>query len=410
MHRLEQIATRFAGRIPRVSDPQKAVRLAEYLAVGASGVIIDTLVLLTVLGGGGHYLLANMAAFLVANSWNFTLNKSITWRDREGSIVEQYLAYLGYHSASFIAFRATTVTLLVSLAGVPALPASLAGVALAAVVNFAASERLVFASAPPQELAAEAANAAIHRVYSRRYKHALQRLGLWDTAYSVYQRLVGGMHSRDHHTIHTGNVSVDVSTETAAETASVLHTEQKEGLMLDEYARTVLDGDCVWDVGANLGVYSLVACEAGAERVVAYEPHPPTADRLAEQVSAEPVTPVAAALGSDPGETHLAVERDETGTQTPSLSDDGEYTVSVNRGDDLADAFHPRPDVVKIDVEGHEKAVLAGMPSVLNDARAAFVEVHDDVSVEPILEEHFETVKRRKAAGQTYLFAVTLGK
>ena len=49
-------------------------------------------------------------------------------------------------------------------------------------------------------------------------------------------------------------------------------------------------------------------------------------------------------------------------------------TVSVKPGDALADL--PKPDVVKIDVEGYEPEVIRGMPNVLRTVRAAFIEIH----------------------------------
>jgi Methyltransferase FkbM domain len=36
----------------------------------------------------------------------------------------------------------------------------------------------------------------------------------------------------------------------------------------------------------------------------------------------------------------------------------------------------PMPNVVKIDVEGYEPEVINGMPNILSNVRAAFIEVH----------------------------------
>jgi len=51
----------------------------------------------------------------------------------------------------------------------------------------------------------------------------------------------------------------------------------------------------------------------------------------------------------------------------------------VRRGDGVA---VPAPDVLKIDVEGHESAVLDGLGDYLNRVEAVLVEVHEAKGVD----------------------------
>jgi len=57
--------------------------------------------------------------------------------------------------------------------------------------------------------------------------------------------------------------------------------------------------------------------------------------------------------------------------------------VPVARGDSLD---LPPPDVIKIDVEGAELAVLDGFGQLLQAARAVYVEVHDLDEREDVLQ------------------------
>jgi hypothetical protein len=64
------------------------------------------------------------------------------------------------------------------------------------------------------------------------------------------------------------------------------------------------------------------------------------------------------------------------------------------KGDDIL----PRPDVVKIDVEGHEFSVLMGMTQALQNVRCVLIELHknDDLGeIEDLLQANsFETEVR----------------
>ena len=107
-----------------------------------------------------------------------------------------------------------------------------------------------------------------------------------------------------------------------------------------ELLGVVRPGDCVWDVGANVGYYSIKFCEACAEgQVIAFEPSPINRNRLREALTArQNVTIRPEALGSTPGRLSFSQGRDPLGaTSRVNLSGSVEdnLDVLVERGDDL---------------------------------------------------------------------------
>jgi FkbM family methyltransferase len=129
-------------------------------------------------------------------------------------------------------------------------------------------------------------------------------------------------------------------------------------------------GDICYDVGANIGVYTLWAAGlvGPTGQVHAFEPVPPTMAVLTELVRLnrlDQVVPVASALGATVGETGLRSYQDASGLAHAVA--DTRYADHVARQDTL-DAYagtHRPPDLVKIDVEGAEIDVLRGAGDLL---------------------------------------------
>lgn len=157
-----------------------------------------------------------------------------------------------------------------------------------------------------------------------------------------------------------------------------------------QIAHTIRPGDTVMDVGANIGSFALpVVAHAKAQTVYAFEPAASTFQRLQENVAlnrlAAQVIPVHVALG-ETRDRRLLRERERFGSNASStftLQGSGtpveEVSVtSVDRWFEESGA--PRIDVVKIDVEGSELAVVKGMSKLLSGPsrpRSLIVEVID---------------------------------
>jgi FkbM family methyltransferase len=167
---------------------------------------------------------------------------------------------------------------------------------------------------------------------------------------------------------------------------------------------TVRAGHVCYDLGAHIGYYTLVmALRAGAGGAVhAFEPYAPNAARLREHAARNaapgeraPVHVHACAIADVTGERALVGAGDGDAVSTLSHLDgtrgvlnaawrarfDGfaRQAVPVWRLDDWrAQTGAPPPDLVKIDVEGSELAVLHGARETLSAARpVVLAELHN---------------------------------
>jgi FkbM family methyltransferase len=134
------------------------------------------------------------------------------------------------------------------------------------------------------------------------------------------------------------------------------------------FANIVRPNDVVYDLGANVGFYALLAAKLGA-RVLAFEPVARNLAYLRRHIElneCENVTIVAAAVSDHSGTAHF---REGPAPTVGALVDDDSagYDVPVVALDDIVGT--PVPQLVKIDVEGAEAAVLHGAHRLLHEAR-----------------------------------------
>lgn len=366
---------------------ERGRRFVEFLGVGATGAVLDVATTATALGQV-HYLLANGLGFLLAVSWNFAGNWFVTFDRPEGSIPWQYASYVGLHSATF-GVRAVVIALLVEHTPTPVMVATFVGIGAAAIANFLASEEIFDGSDELWLDAVGAVNQVAHLLYHSRLRGALRSLGLYGPLFAGYQGVLGLLYRDDTHEIEAGDdvASAELYTEGSAEVVSIMHTVEKEREILDRFVDELQADDHVFDVGANLGVFACLAADVVDGDVVAFEPYVPTAERCRDNLNLgghfrAKVEPVA--LGDELADVELGIEREEVGTQTPSMTgaDEVAETVEVNQlpGDSYVEKtpdVRP-PTVVKVDVEGAETAVLDGLQQTLaDDVRLVYVETHD---------------------------------
>ncbi len=162
------------------------------------------------------------------------------------------------------------------------------------------------------------------------------------------------------------------------------------------YADWVGPGDLVFDVGAHLGDRTAAFSALGA-RVVALEPQPHLVPWLRRLVGTRPgVTVVEAAVGAREGRTRLWVSeatptvstladgwRERVSEGNPTFDDvrwERSVEVPVTTLDALV-ARHGLPRFCKIDVEGHEAEVLAGIERPLPALSVEFVQGGLDVAL-----------------------------
>ncbi|HXH29519.1 MAG TPA: FkbM family methyltransferase [Bacteriovoracaceae bacterium] len=144
--------------------------------------------------------------------------------------------------------------------------------------------------------------------------------------------------------------------------------------------------DVVWDVGANIGHYTrLFADLTGSQGTVfAFEPSPQNYKRLVLNIKGvENVVLLPYGLGNKEETVAFKQGDDELGATSQVLgvtASTGEHDqVEIRVGDLLVQSGSVKlPNFVKIDVEGFELEVLAGMREILNshELRALGIEVH----------------------------------
>jgi FkbM family methyltransferase len=164
----------------------------------------------------------------------------------------------------------------------------------------------------------------------------------------------------------------------------------------------VRPGDTVWDIGANLGLFSFAAAVAAGPsgRVLAVEPDTLLVGLLrrsaAVNVGHAPVDVLPAAMSDQESMAcfHIAKRNRSTNhldgfgtTQTGGVR--ATNLVPALTLDWLAARF-PAPDLIKIDVEMAEAAVLAGGSRVLGHASAVICEVaaRNSTTVRDLLSLH----------------------
>jgi FkbM family methyltransferase len=128
------------------------------------------------------------------------------------------------------------------------------------------------------------------------------------------------------------------------------------------------------DVGANIGNHTAFFSE-WARRVIAIEPNPPVFARLQRFIAENAllnVVPVEAGLSDRAGELALYLAHDQAhlATLEPNIFAGDPVKIKIERGDDLMRRLGVEDaDFIKIDVEGHEREVLAGLKDTMTRQR-----------------------------------------
>jgi FkbM family methyltransferase len=152
-------------------------------------------------------------------------------------------------------------------------------------------------------------------------------------------------------------------------------------------AEVVRPGDTVWDVGANMGLFSFASAVAAgpAGRVLALEPDTDLAGLLRRSAAGNtghaPVEVLPAAVSDELSVARFHVARRNRATS--HLAGFGTVMAGGVRSTQLVPtvtldwlaARFPLPDVLKVDVEGAELTVLAGGTRVLAHCPTVICEV-----------------------------------
>jgi FkbM family methyltransferase len=144
-------------------------------------------------------------------------------------------------------------------------------------------------------------------------------------------------------------------------------------------------GDVVWDVGANIGHYSLSFSKSvgPSGKVFAFEPGEGNLRELRSACGGTPNVRICEFGLSDKSERRRFLQGGDNSTWRVLLPNEpapeGVVEVDLRTGDEIIQGGQAdSPNVIKIDVEGHELSVLKGLRLALpaRSLRSVFVEVH----------------------------------
>ena len=153
----------------------------------------------------------------------------------------------------------------------------------------------------------------------------------------------------------------------------------------DAFRRDIRPGDVVFDVGANLGAYTLLFAQwAGPEgRVFAFEPAPQPYQGLRQLLDANGitsrVTPIQAAVSASEGTAVFFASGTDGASRIVDGAGEGTISVATVTIDAVCRREHVLPRFIKVDAEGAELDVLRGARETIAAAGAGlklYVEMH----------------------------------
>ena len=168
---------------------------------------------------------------------------------------------------------------------------------------------------------------------------------------------------------------------------------EKEPETLD-WIDAIPEAAVLWDIGANIGLYTVYAAKKRNCRVWSFEPSVFNLELLARNIYLNGLTDrvciVPLALSDSPGANVMRLTTTEWGGALSTFGEDfgwdGEpirsvfefRTVGVSMDQAAERLTIPLPQYIKMDVDGLEHFILDGGTSVLSQVSEVLVEVNDD--------------------------------
>jgi FkbM family methyltransferase len=149
----------------------------------------------------------------------------------------------------------------------------------------------------------------------------------------------------------------------------------------EAFSRELLPGQVVYDIGANVGIYTLLACRKVGNNgsVFAFEPASMNLFYLNSNIQANRFSNcevIPKAVCNVDGTVQFELRNDAC---LGKVSTEGLIRVPSISLDSFVASGKPLPDLIKIDVEGVEYEVLTGAQSVLSLARPViFLAIHGE--------------------------------
>lgn len=161
-----------------------------------------------------------------------------------------------------------------------------------------------------------------------------------------------------------------------------------------EWLDTLDNGAVLWDVGANIGLYSIYAVKSKNCNVYSFEPSVFNLEMLARNIFYNKmhgkITIIPTALTSKKGINLFKMTSTTWGGALSTFGEDYDQNGDVlddvfeysTTGMSMDDAEHffmiPQPQYIKIDVDGIEHLVLSGGESILRNVDSVLIEINDN--------------------------------
>lgn len=163
-----------------------------------------------------------------------------------------------------------------------------------------------------------------------------------------------------------------------------------------EWIDQLPEGSVLWDIGANVGLYSIYAAKRKRCRVFSFEPSVFNLEILAKNVwlngLTDRVTLIPLPLSDQLGVNKLNMSSTDWGGALSTFGKDFGHdgaplnklfefqTLGITMQDGVKTLAIPSPDYIKMDVDGIEHLILKGGASVLAGVKQVLVEINDNFS------------------------------
>lgn len=207
----------------------------------------------------------------------------------------------------------------------------------------------------------------------------------------IHQEMIMRIMSRSEEIFHRGH-ALRFSVPNRLNDYRIQTFATKEPATL-EWIETIPPGSVLWDVGANIGLYSIYAAMAQKCKVFAFEPSVFNLELLARNIALnnlqEAVCIVPIALSDNIGTSMFKMSNTEWGgalsTFGQSFDQDGEelrqvfeyQTLGLSMDDARVLLKIPQPQYLKMDVDGIEHFILRGGMTTLSLAEGILIEIND---------------------------------
>jgi FkbM family methyltransferase len=194
-------------------------------------------------------------------------------------------------------------------------------------------------------------------------------------------------------TIYHKNIKLQFEAPNRLTKYRALTFSEKEPFTL-RWIEQFADGQIFWDIGANIGLYSIYASKVKKLSTFAIEPSVFNLDLLAKNIILnnleDSISIIPLAINSTSGSSFLNMSSVERGGALSSFDHaidqygknmvpSFKYATLGVSGNDLLNFFQiPQPDHIKIDVDGIEHIILLGLGDVIKNTKSILIEIDEN--------------------------------